>query len=269
MAKLRVKLPARTQVVSAAAFGVFAVVMLAIEALAFRGQLDFARYVMGLTDRYVYVVPVALEGGTLVTALLALRATLTHDPSFMHRVWTWILLGAAAAANWAGALAAGRDHMAALYLAGFCVVALRMWHAFLHGIQRSELRTAGALESPLPRFRPLRWLVAPRETFKAWKIAVIADVTSPLEALALARREIEAVTPEAPRAVAAAVDLASMTKKAATIHASEQLGTFEIKPVREWLAKHNVPTDYSTTSKTLRELREARQHVALRAVGEA
>lgn len=266
MSEVRSPNPRKTQVVAGFAFLGFAVVLLAIEAMAVRGQLDFARHVMGLSDQYVYVVPLALEGGTLVTAMLALWATLTGDPTFMHRVWTWVFLAGAAAANWLGALAAGRSPIAAVYLAAFCVAALRMWHAILHRIRRSELRVAGATESPLPRFRLLRWFVAPRETFTAWKVAVRADVASPAEALALARREIQALTPASSPAAGTDVDLTSLTKKAAIEHAAGVLGTFAVNPIRDYLAERGITTDRSNTSKVLRDLQDERRREVVRAV---
>ena len=247
-----------TAVVAAVAFTGFAAVLLAIEALAVRGQLDFAHHVLGLSGAYVYVVPLALEGGTLVSAALALWATLTGDPTAAHRLWTYLFLGGAAAANWLGALAAGRSWVAAAYLAATCVAALRMWHAILHRIQRAELHKAGAVEPPLPRFRVLRWLIAPRETGAAWRLAVREGITSPADALALVRREDRIVPPAA--ATGGEPDWSTFTTKKSAIEAmAAWLGTFEVKRVREALAAVDIKTDPSTAGKILRDLHEARR----------
>lgn len=252
-----------TTVVAAVAFAGFAAVLLAVEALAVHGQVDFGRHVLGLDGAYVYVVPIALEGGTLVAAALALWATLTGDSTVAHRAWTYVFLGAAAAANWIGALAAGRSWIAAAYLAAMCVAALRMWHAILHRIRRAELRKAGAVEQPLPRFRGLRWLpgIAFKETLMAWKVAIREEITSPREALALVRGGLDF---DEPTEFRAGDDLHSVdwqsfpTKRAATEKMADCLGTYDVQQVRQALAEVGITTDHSTTVKNLRDLQARR-----------
>lgn len=256
-----------TAVVAAVAFAGFAAVLLAIEALAVHGQLDFGRHVLGLDGAYVFVVPVALEGGTLVSAALALWATLTGDSSGMHRLWTYMFLGGAAAANWLGALSSGRSWVAAAYLAATCVAALRMWHAILHRVRRAELHRAGATEPPLPRFRVLRWLIAPRETGKAWRLAVREGIASPGDALALVRHEDRPVTPAAAPGGHADVDWSALpTKRAAIEEMARQLGTYEVRTVRQALSEVGITTDPSNTTKVLRDLADARRRELVAAV---
>lgn len=255
-----------TNVVAAVAFAGFAAVLLAIEALAVHGQLDFGRHVLGLDGAYVYVVPVALEGGTLVSATLALWATLTGDPTGMHRFWTYIFLGGAAAANWIGALAADRGWIAAAYLAATCVAALRMWHAILHRIRRAELRKTGAVEAPLPRFRALRWLIAPAETFAAWRLAVREGVVSPDDALRLVRDELTVTPPT----TSGGVDLDELPSKRAKIeHAAGLLNTYDVAPVRGWLSERGVTTDYSNAARVLRDLASKNRRANVKPVDDA
>lgn len=242
-----------TRAVAWLAFAAFAAVITAIEMMAIRGQLDFAAHVMGLTGTYVYVVPVALEGGTLASAALALWATLQGDASWRHRMWTAIFLGGAAAANYVGALAAGRSEIAALYLAGFCIAALRMWHAILHRVRRD----AHAPESPL-RFPVLRWLMAPSETAKAFRVSVL-DSLSPADALSVVRgRTLPVVTTEQ-----GTVDLSKLSKAEAVRQAFAALGSYEATPAREWLAERGVKVDRSyvyTIANKLAAARRAEMH---------
>lgn len=181
----------RRGLVTGTAYGAFVLVMGAVETLAVRGQLDFGRFVLDLSAGWLVVVPVALEAGALTWAALALWQTLTRDSGTaaraVTRTGTVVAVGAAAAANWLGANAAGRPPAAAVYLAGASVMALAMWHVILHGVRHAELRAAGALEPPLPRFRMLRWLVAPRETARAYALAVREGMTSPAAAIAEVR----------------------------------------------------------------------------------
>lgn len=177
----------RRALVTGTAYGAFVVVMGAVEALAVRGQLDFGRHVLGLAGAWLAVVPVALEAGALTWAALALWQTLTRDSGTaaraVTRLGTVVAIAAAAAANWLGAEAAGRSLPAANYLAGASVMALAMWHVILHGVRHAELRAAGAIEPPLPRFRALRWLVSLRETAQAYALAIREGITSPSEAI--------------------------------------------------------------------------------------
>lgn len=265
MSEVRTPSQRSARTVAVIVVGAIGAVLLAIETVAVRGQLDFARHVLELEGHYVAVVPLALEGATAAAAGLTLWATLTGDPVFMHKLWTWIFLGAAVAANWSGALAAGRSTMAALFLAFTCVGALHLWHALLQRIQRNALRALGAMESPLPRFRVLRLIVAPRETFTAWKLAIRHDITRPADALALARREVIATPAAAPAAINE-VDLTGMSKREAIEHAAHVLGTFETKPVRTWLAERGVTTDPSNARKVLVDLEDDRRRNLVRAI---
>ncbi|MGH9380821.1 MAG: DUF2637 domain-containing protein [Thermoanaerobaculia bacterium] len=237
-----------------AALAGFAAVITAIELMAVRGQLDFGTHVIGLSGAWVYVVPVALEGGTLVSASLALWSVLTRDPSFGHRMWTGVFLGAAALANYLGSVAAGRPTIAALYLAGFAVAALRMWHAILHRVTRGQLRATGAMEAPLPRWRTLRWLVAPGETFRAWRYAVREGITRPAEALAAARAEVRPAT-----VTADGVDLGAATKSDAWGAAFAAVGDFDVPRALDWLTERGVDADRSYGYEVRKRLINARR----------
>jgi hypothetical protein len=245
---------ARERFAALVAYLAFAAVLTAIEAVAIRGQLDFARFELALVGAWRLVVPVALEGAALTWAALALWSAITRDSAAMARIMTAASVLAAAAANWMGAQAAGRPTAGAAYMAGFSIAALLMWHAILTRVRRAELRALGALEAPLPRFRPLRWVVAPKETRRAWVYAIREGITSPEQALSLVRGEAVA-TPAPPVAVEAPADLSKVSKRQAVEYAASVLGTYEVTPVREWLAQnHQITVDKSHACRVLNDL---------------
>lgn len=222
------------------AFAGFAAVISAIESLAIRGQLDFAEHVLGLHGWHAYGVPVALEGGTLVCAALALWAALERDRVITHHFWTAVFLGAAAYANYIGALAADRPAEAAVYLAGACGAALRIWHAILRRIRRTALPPR---ESSGASFSLSRWLLAPRETFRAWRFSVLEGISKRQDALAAVRGK--AIPSTVATEDGAAVDLSKVSKAEATRTAFATLGSYEVGPALEWLTQRGVSVDRS------------------------
>lgn len=234
----------------------FTLVLAAIEAMALRGQVDFGRHVLHLKDAWLAVPPIALEGGTLASATLTLWAVLTRDSATLPRLMTAALLAAAAYANYEGAHHAGRLTLAADYLAGASVAAYLMWHTVLTRVRRGELRSAGAVDPPLPRFRLLRWIFAFSQTRAAFTIAVREGISDPREALARigpdvlppAQYTAEEIGPDELAALAAERG----GKRRAVEYAATVLGCREPSKVQQWLASHGIHVDLSYVSRTLR-----------------
>jgi hypothetical protein len=243
------------------ATGSFTAVLAAIETMAVRGQVDFGRHVLHLSGAWLVVPPVALEGGTLAAATLTLWAVLARDSASLLRLMTGLLLGAAAYANYQGAKHADRPTLAADYIAGASITAYLMWHSILTRIRRAELRQAGAIEAPLPRFRLLRWIFATTETYAAFKTAIRENITRPDESLALVRRE--PTHPQfddtgAPLPAGELVALAAERggKRRAVQYAAAALGSHEPKAIQQWLATRGIEVDLSYVSRTLSRMAE-------------
>lgn len=168
------------------AFIGFAVVLGSIESLAVRGQADFGRWELGLTGLWVYTASVALEAGAITWAGLALWAMLTKDRVGFAHLMTAVTVMAAAGASWIGARAAHRPEAGAVYLAAASVFALAMWHTIMVRVRRDDLRERGeiVIVPERPRFGIFRWLMAPVDTGKAWRWAVLNRVSNPDRALA-------------------------------------------------------------------------------------
>lgn len=270
-----VSVPRRIRLAAGIAIASFATVLAAIEAMALRGQIDFGRQVLHLKSYWLAVPPIALEGGALAAATLTLWAVLAGDSAALSRLMTAALIAAASYANYQGAERAGRPTLAAEYLAGASVFAYLMWHTVLTRIRRTELRATDAIEDPLPRFRLLRWILAPRETRQAFTIAVRESLTQPQEALARIReqralppaRDSNPATSEGKEVTAEElVTLAAERggKRQAIAKAVTVLDSHEPARIQHWLAARGVDIDLSYVSRTLKdrltELNTARRH---------
>jgi hypothetical protein len=247
----------RVRAAAVTAIGSFMAVLAAIEAMALRGQVDFGRHVLHLKGAWLIVPPIALEGGTLAAATITLWAVLNQDSATLPRLMTAAFIAAAAYANYQGARHAGRPTLAAGYLAGASVAAYLMWHSILTRVRRSELREAGAIEAPLPRFRLLRWIIAYPETSAAFKAAIRENITRPQDALALVRQQRE--LPAAPggeqitaeELVALAAERGG--KRRAVEKASAALNSCEPTRIQQWLAARGIEVDLSYVSRTVKD----------------
>ncbi|GLY80543.1 DUF2637 domain-containing protein [Actinoallomurus iriomotensis] len=257
--------PRRVRIAAGVAIISFAAVLAAIEAMALRGQVDFSRQVLHLNGYWLAIPPIALEGGTLAAATLTLWAVLAGDSAALSRLMTAICIAAAAYANYRGAQHAGRPTLAAEYLAGASVLAYLMWHTILTRIRHAELRTADAIEDPLPRFRLLRWLLAFNETRQAFTIAVRENLTRPRDALSRIR-EIPALPParqtpptDEPDTVDHLVALAAERggKRLAIEKAAQIISSHEPTRVQQWLSKRGIDIDLSYVSRTLKDQPQA------------
>jgi uncharacterized protein DUF2637 len=244
-----------------------ALVILAPELAAWQGLLGFARDELGLAAGWEYLVPLLFGAAAAYCALLAVRHVLAGDSAVTERALTWIYAAAGAGFNWHHAERAG-NAAAAIFFAGASVSAALLWDRTLRAWRRrDELRAAGALERPLPRFRLLRWLVAWGETWAAWRLAVREGVTSPDEALRRARADRLGISdglvaaparPAAghasPRAIAGALlaadepaaNLVGKKSKAAAVRAAfDALGRRDVPAALAWLEQRGVTVDRS------------------------
>lgn len=167
-----------------------AVVVGAPAAASWRGLVGFAEQTLGLSGAWLYLVPLVLDGAALYAATLAMRAVLTGDSAIGARVLTVAYAVAAAGFNGYHALHHGGT-APALFFAGASLSAVVLWDATLRMTRRDQLRERGLVEAPLPRFRAIRWAIAPLETARAWRIAVLDGLTDPAEALATTRAAID------------------------------------------------------------------------------
>lgn len=236
----------------------FAAVLVALESLLINGQRAFGEHYLGQHGDLTLLVPVALEGGTLVSAGLGLWAMLSGDSYAIHRLWTGIFLAAAMLAGYLGTIAEGLPQTGALYIAGFSIAVLRFWHAILRRIKRD------GHSLNFMRYPAVRWVLAPGETFHAWKTSHV-DGLDPAEALAAVRGSVHVAAPAA-SSDAHAVDLEPMNKRQRVMVAAEALGTWEATPVVKWLGDRKYTVDLSYAAQILRTAQDDRRRDVARVV---
>jgi len=169
------------------------VVIGAPAAASWHGLTAAGRDALGLPGAWSALVPLVVDAAAAYAAVLALRDVIEGDAAGVNRLLVWCYALASAGLNvWHAERIGGVP--AAVFYGLASVSAVVLWDRTLRAARRDTLRALGAVAAPAPRFRMARWVVAPGETARAWRLAVIEGVCEPGEAVRLAR---------APRAVAA------------------------------------------------------------------
>ncbi|MEV5843931.1 DUF2637 domain-containing protein [Streptomyces sp. NPDC051985] len=152
-------------------------------ALSFRGLVGFGQQNLGLSDGWEYLVPFGLDGAAMFSSVLAVREASHGDAALGSRILVWTFAGAAAWFNWVHA-PRGVDHAGApQFFAGMSLSAAVLFDRALKQTRKAALREQGLVPRPLPQIRIVRWLRAPRETYKAWSLMLLEGVRSLDEAV--------------------------------------------------------------------------------------
>ncbi|MFG2934650.1 DUF2637 domain-containing protein [Streptomyces sp. NPDC048282] len=152
-------------------------------ALSFRGLVGFGQENLGLSDGWEYLVPFGLDGAAMFSSVLAVREASHGDAALGSRILVWTFAGAAAWFNWVHA-PRGVDHAGApQFFAGMSLSAAVLFDRALKQTRKAALREQGLVPRPLPQIRIVRWLRAPRETYKAWSLMLLEGVRSLDEAV--------------------------------------------------------------------------------------
>ncbi|MDH6625501.1 hypothetical protein M2271_003312 [Streptomyces sp. LBL] len=152
-------------------------------ALSFRGLVGFGQQNLGLTDGWEYLVPFGLDGAAMFCSVLAVREASHGDAALGSRILVWMFAAAAAWFNWVHA-PRGIEHAGApQFFAGMSLSAAVLFDRALKQTRRAALREQGLVPRPLPQIRMVRWLRAPRETYKAWSLMLLEGVRSLDEAV--------------------------------------------------------------------------------------
>jgi CheY-like chemotaxis protein len=166
-----------------------AVVLLAPEVVVWHPLLGFARTVLHLEGRAAYVFPLCAGAAALYFGLLATADVLKGDSALANRLATWMYAGFGAAASMYFELTtAGGSLAAGVGLGALSLSSAWVWDRTLKAWRRNELRALDRLERPLPRFRVLRWILVPRQTFVAFRQSVVLELSTREEAVAAAAR---------------------------------------------------------------------------------
>lgn len=152
-------------------------------ALSFHGLVGFGEQNLGLSGGWQYLVPFGLDGAAMFCSVLAVREASHGDAALGSRILVWTFAFAAAWFNWVhaprGIGHAGAPH----FFAGMSLSAAVLFDRALKQTRRAALREQGLVPRPLPQIRMVRWLRAPRETYRAWSLMLLEGVRSLDEAV--------------------------------------------------------------------------------------
>ncbi|MFC7218443.1 DUF2637 domain-containing protein [Streptomyces polyrhachis] len=158
-------------------------------ALSFHGLVGFGRENLRLDGGWEYLVPFGLDGAAMFCSVIAVREASNGDAALGSRMLVWLFAGAAAWFNWVHA-PRGLDHAGApQFFAGMSLSAAILFDRALKQTRRAALREQGLVPRPLPQIRVVRWLRAPRETYRAWSLMLLEGVRTLDEAVEEVRQE--------------------------------------------------------------------------------
>ncbi|GAB2796635.1 DUF2637 domain-containing protein [Streptomyces chlorus] len=158
-------------------------------ALSFHGLVGFGEQNLGLSDGWQYLVPFGLDGAAMFCSVLAVREASHGDAALGSRILVWTFAFAAAWFNWVHA-PRGMGHAGAPhFFAGMSLSAAVLFDRALKQTRRAALREQGLVPRPLPQIRIVRWLRAPRETYRAWSLMLLEGVRSLDEAVEEVRED--------------------------------------------------------------------------------
>ncbi|MEU6665518.1 DUF2637 domain-containing protein [Streptomyces sp. NPDC046727] len=152
-------------------------------ALSFHGLVGFGEQNLGLTDGWQYLVPFGLDGAAMFCSVLAVREASHGDAALGSRILVWLFAAAAAWFNWVHAPRGAGHAGAPQFFSGMSLSAAVLFDRALKQTRRAALREQGLVPRPLPQIRIVRWVRAPRETYKAWSLMLLEGVRSLDEAV--------------------------------------------------------------------------------------
>jgi hypothetical protein len=158
-------------------------------ALSFKGLVGFGEQNLGLSGGWQYLVPFGLDGAAMFCSVLAVREASHGDAALGSRILVWTFAGAAAWFNWVHAPRGLGHDGAPHFFAGMSLSAAVLFDRALKQTRRAALREQGLVPRPLPQIRIVRWLRAPRETYRAWSLMLLENVRSLDEAVEEVRED--------------------------------------------------------------------------------
>ncbi|MEV1078100.1 DUF2637 domain-containing protein [Streptomyces sp. NPDC050211] len=152
-------------------------------ALSFHGLVGFGQQNLNLSGGWEYLVPFGLDGAAMFCSVLAVREASHGEAALGSRILVWTFAGAAAWFNWVHAPRGLGHDGAPQFFAGMSLSAAVLFDRALKQTRKAALREQGLVPRPLPQIRVVRWLRAPRETYRAWSLMLLEGVRSLDEAV--------------------------------------------------------------------------------------
>jgi hypothetical protein len=217
---------------------VLGVVVAAPVALSSQSLYRWSCSPLGLNLPWWWAVAVftATDGGALVCVALTMVAAHRGESGGVAHLLVWLLAGLSAYANYqAGVELDARD--AVWFLPAMSLLAVVMVEVVARAVRRWVRVVAGVVEPALPRFRFLRWVFAPAETFAALRVAVLDGISDHCQAVTAVRQRRNSVPPvSAP----ADTELLVASKADAVRLAVAATGSTDVEELAAWLSARGV-----------------------------
>lgn len=244
--------------ITIAGYVLLTVVVSCVALMSWTGLVGFGRDTLHMSAPLVWLVPISLDVAAMTCAFLSLRSTVAGDSATGPRLMVLAFVGASAVFNWVHAGRTGST-AAEVFYGGMSLAAAALFDVVLRQVRRHLLRRQHAIERPLPRFRAVRWLRYPKQTYAAWSVAVRDGLTRPDEALAALATV--GTPPDAPLALQGA------SKTDALLIAFGAVGGLDVPAALTWLARQGVTVDRSHAYAIARPLRPVEAPAELPAAG--
>lgn len=163
-----------------------AIPLVLVNAAAIYGQAGWAHQHLVRSWAVAALFAAALESIGVYLAAEAHAALMAGDASLRLRIASYgvgVLVGIL---NYAHFAAGWQPTALAITFGALSSISPWLWAIRSRSLNRDRLRTLGLVDPRAVRFSPLRWVLYPRRTFRAFRAAVWAGVVEPAAAVALA-----------------------------------------------------------------------------------
>lgn len=224
--------------------------------VSFQSLREWAIASLGIHPEWAWTIPLALDMTGVTFMLLTSHAVVRGDSGGASRFLVWVMVAASAGANARHGSDISTD--ATITFAAMPVIGGLLLEVFWKRLRRSALVTIDAVERPIAHYRFARWAVAPRETFRAWKVSVREGITSPHRALAVSRQldgdETAEVAAAHARRMTEIDELSKMSKTAALEAAFVALDEINVPAAMTWLAQRDITVSPTHAHKVARDV---------------
>ncbi|MEV6672875.1 DUF2637 domain-containing protein [Streptomyces sp. NPDC051162] len=156
--------------------------------LSYSHLIDYATTALDLHGGLQYLVPLALDEAAMYLMMLAFADVDAQRSAAANRLLVWCFALASAWFNWLQAPTGAAHQGANYFFAGMSLAAGILFERGLVQVRRASDLGTGHDRRPLPRVGFLRWLMAPQETARMMRIAIVEPgISTEEEALAAVR----------------------------------------------------------------------------------
>ncbi|MFM9469668.1 DUF2637 domain-containing protein [Streptomyces scabiei] len=210
-----------------------AIVIIAPLALSSQDLVSWAQSPDGLNLNGVwpYVTFIALDCAAALCIALTIQAFQKGESAGLAHILVWVFAGLSAFANYRQAVrtTANDDDW---FLPAMSILGAVLLEVVVRKIRRTARSEYGVYERPLPKFRALRWIVAFKETKSAWKLSIVDGITSPDEAVKVARERKSVVIVDE--------SLNELSKADKVKSAFSALDSYDVPNAIDWLSARGV-----------------------------